>query len=105
MTKKVIPIIGIAALVLAMVGCETTHPFTTYKDTWAIAHGAYQIHIERVVQGKVTAGREQQADLAWNQFRAAFKASLQAARMNWEAATPEPLQDKAIAFTTLLKEE
>ncbi len=97
--RKQIPVVMLALALLSLVGCQTGgDTFTAFKDTWTVAHSAYQAHCERVVQGKVSAANEQRVDAAWNNFRTLFKASLQSAQMNWKAAAPTEVQASAKAL-------
>lgn len=88
-------------------GCATqtkeAQTFQTFKTTWTTAHAAYAQWCERVVQGKVTAAQEEQADNAWSLFRATFKAALLAASGNMAAAPPVNLQASANRVLELTK--
>jgi hypothetical protein len=77
-------------------GCSTPQTreavvFNTFKDTWTVAHAAYQAHCENVVTGKVSKENEIKVDEAWNKFRLAFKTSLALSNQDWSKAPPASL--------------
>lgn len=102
------------AMVLTESGCayfksQTTQAkvFYTFKDSWALAHTAYQGWSERVVLGKVTQEKSDKVDAAWNKYRAAFKTSFALATSNWSAITPASLaaaQAELISLITTLSQ-
>jgi len=95
------------APVILTQGCATqtaeAKTFQTFKATWTTAHAAYAQWCERVVQGKVTAAQEEQADNAWNAFRGTFKAALLADRGNMAAAPTADVKAKADQVLALTK--
>jgi hypothetical protein len=101
-------LLPVAALVSCS-GCKsatTTQEaavFRSFKDTWAVSHAAYGAFCERVVQGKVTAEQEAQADLMWNTFRSTFRTALVAAGRDWSAPPPTNVTALASQLTTTLK--
>lgn len=76
--------------------------FKNFQDTWNVAKTAYDLHCERVVQGKVNLEQEQLADLAWNQFRATFRAAFVAASQNWSAPVPNSVKMNANSLLATL---
>jgi hypothetical protein len=96
----------VAPVILA--GCSTTDTreavtYHSLKDTWNVAHAAYGVFCERVVQGKVTKEQEAQADAAWNLFRSTFRTALVAAGQNWSAAPPPEVNAMADKVVVTLK--
>lgn len=76
--------------------------FKSFQDTWTVAKAAYDAHAERVVLGKVKPEQEQLADLAWNQFRATFRAAFVAASQNWAAPVPNSVKLNANSLLATL---
>lgn len=77
-------------------GCKTPQTreaivFNTFKDTWTVAHAAYQAHCENVVSGKVSKENELKVDREWNRFRVIFKTALVAANQDWKQMPPASL--------------
>jgi len=77
-------------------GCTTPQTreaivFNTFKDTWTVAHAAYQAHCENVVTGKVSKEKEIKVDREWNRFRLAFKTALSVANQDWTQMPPASL--------------
>lgn len=77
-------------------GCTTPQTreaivFNTFKDTWTVAHSAYQAHCENVVSGKVSKEKELKVDREWNRFRIIFKTALAAANQDWKQMPPASL--------------
>jgi hypothetical protein len=77
--------------------------YRTFKDTWTVSHAAYGAFCERVVQGKVTAEQEAQADRMWEAFRSTFRTALVAAGRNWSAPPPTNVTALASELTETLK--
>lgn len=77
--------------------------YYTFKDTWTVAHKAYQGFCERVVQGKVSKESETKVDARWNQFRAAFKISFRAANQDWTQPSDAELNRLRDEVLTLIR--
>ncbi len=95
------------AVTVTFTGCapqtQEAKSFNSFRDTWTVTHTAYQAYCERVAQGKVTAEQERVADLAWNEFRARFRAALVTASANWSAPAPTAIKTLATTTTATLK--
>jgi len=76
------------------VGPRTTEAvvFDSFKTTYNAAYSAYTGWLELVVTGRASKADEARVDAAWNEFRAGFSLSFQAASNDWSAATPEKIQ-------------
>ena len=94
-------LVGLAVAPLTFSGCANNKPtpeavaFLSFKSTWTATHAAYAQWCERVVQGKVTAAQEEQADNAWNLFRVTFRTALVEASGNMTAVPPDNLKAQA----------
>jgi len=77
--------------------------YYTFRDTWNVAHSAYQGYCELAVQGKVAQRDQQDIDRAWNQFRVGFKLALLAAQKDWNAATPDGVAALKNDLITLIR--
>ena len=104
--------IGIVALMLCscgITGCSTVPEtreaivFNTFKDTWTVAHSAYQAHCENVVRGKVSREKEAQVDAAWNNFRLVFKTTFRVAHQNWTLPAPDALSAAEMELLQLIR--
>ena len=96
---KILSLICISAFLacstITFTGCATTTReavvYNTFKSTWIVSKTAYASWCERVVQGKVSADAEVEADNAWNKFRSVFSSSFKLANLNWNAPTDDQL--------------
>ena len=113
--KKIISILGVAALMLAaftFTGCSTTGTtaatheaivYYSFADTWTVTKSAYAGYCELAVQGKVSQGDQTDIDAAWEKYRAAFKLSLSTASRDWSAVTPTDVLKLKDDLLTLIK--
>jgi hypothetical protein len=92
-------------------GCNTAQPvprqavvFYTFKDSWSLAHVAYQQWSERVVLRKVTQEQSDRVDKAWNKYRLAFKVWFNLAVTDWSQPAPGQLVDAQLELTNLIRE-
>ena len=81
------------ASVATFTGCQTTQTreaavFNSFRDTWTVAHSAYQAHCENVVLGKVSKEKEAQVDAAWNKFRLVFNTAVRLNSQDWRQLPP-----------------
>lgn len=99
-TPPAIPMILFAALLsisaVSFSGCTTPQTkeaitFNTFRDTWTVAHSAYQAHCENVVRGTVSKEKELKVDRAWNKFRLVFKVAFNSANRDWSQLPPATL--------------
>lgn len=90
-------------------GCSTVPQtreaivFNTFKDTWTVAHSAYQAHCENVVRGHVSREKEAQVDAAWNKFRLVFKTTFRVAHQDWKLPAPATLAAAERELLTLIR--
>lgn len=82
---------------------KETLVYNTFKSSWTVAHTAYGVWCERVVQGKVSAEQEAAVDSAWNKYRAVFKVTFALANANWSAPTDASLADAEAQLTNLIR--
>ena len=109
--KRILSLIVISAVLACstatFTSCSTmtreAAVYNTFKSTWIVSKTAYGAWCEKVVQGKVSADAEVEADNAWNKFRAVFTTSFKLANLNWDAPTDAQLIDAQNELLNLLR--
>ena len=81
--------------VLLTSGCASTQSGPTLKQTRMNVDWPMAGYRDAVSQGRVTLGEQQQVNAAYQQYKAAFDAALQAAQSNDKATTPANVQQLA----------